>query len=509
MRLVFLGLVLLPSLLFGQKHGHLWKLGYAYSQGGILEDSIGTSVLDFRNGDTLNLYPQYKTRLQFNYANTSICDTEGNYLFSSNGTWIYEPNDTVLMEGGEELNPYEYHGYLLPQGVLALPHPKDSDIYAFFYGTIGYIVWVTKTWYSEIDIRENNGLGKVILTEPLVNDTLSSGQFTAVKHGNGRDWWIFFQHYCLEREGCKSNFFYKNLLTPSGVEIFSQEITDSSITETGAGQAVFTPDGKKYIACQGDEFDEPSYIDVYDFDRCTGELGNRIQIETVVTDRGDGENGGTGGIAVSPNSRFLYFNTWKKIFQYDLWAEDIQASEILVAEYDGFVQLIENFPLATRFFKQQLAPDSKIYISTTNATQYLHVIHNPNEKGLACNVEQHGIYLPTINTFSIPNHPNYRLGAWEGSPCDTLSPISSTEQIVANEVKFFPNPSTGFLQLELDKDVPISQLEVRFYSLVGQQIAAFKGQREFDLSGLVNGVYVAEVRKKGRIVGREKIIIQR
>ncbi|MEM9850197.1 MAG: T9SS type A sorting domain-containing protein, partial [Bacteroidota bacterium] len=62
---------------------------------------------------------------------------------------------------------------------------------------------------------------------------------------------------------------------------------------------------------------------------------------------------------------------------------------------------------------------------------------------------------------------------------------------------------------ELDKDMPISQLEVRFYSLVGQQIAVFKGQREFDLSGFVNGVYLAKVRVREKVVGREKVIIQR
>ncbi|MEM9886805.1 MAG: FG-GAP-like repeat-containing protein [Bacteroidota bacterium] len=85
---------------------------------------------------------------------------------------------------------------------------------------------------------------------------------------------------------------------------------------------------------------------------------------------------------------------------------------------------------------------------------------------------------------------------------------SSHELPNLSSITFLPNPSNGLLQLKLSENSPVSQLEVRFYSLVGQQIAAFKGQREFDLSGLVNGVYVAEVRTKGRIVGREKVIIQ-
>jgi hypothetical protein len=50
----------------------------------------------------------------------------------------------------------------------------------------------------------------------------------------------------------------------------------------------------------------------------------------------------------------------------------------------------------------------------------LHVIHSPDEPGEACQYQQHGITLPTYNSKSIPNHPNYRLGPLDGSPCDTL-----------------------------------------------------------------------------------------
>jgi hypothetical protein len=50
----------------------------------------------------------------------------------------------------------------------------------------------------------------------------------------------------------------------------------------------------------------------------------------------------------------------------------------------------------------------------------MHVIHHPNQECPDCFIEQHGIELPTYNTYSIPNQPNYRLGPIDGSPCDTL-----------------------------------------------------------------------------------------
>jgi hypothetical protein len=78
-------------------------------------------------------------------------------------------------------------------------------------------------------------------------------------------------------------------------------------------------------------------------------------------------------------------------------------------------------PYATVFDIAQLAPNGKIYIGTGNTTLRMHVINNPDEPGLACNLVQHGITTPTYYWNSLPNHPNYFLGALAGSPCDTLS----------------------------------------------------------------------------------------
>jgi hypothetical protein len=55
-----------------------------------------------------------------------------------------------------------------------------------------------------------------------------------------------------------------------------------------------------------------------------------------------------------------------------------------------------------------------------NGVRYLHVINNPDLPCPACNIEQHGVHLPTYNAASLPNFPNYRLGPLDGSPCDSL-----------------------------------------------------------------------------------------
>ena len=64
--------------------------------------------------------------------------------------------------------------------------------------------------------------------------------------------------------------------------------------------------------------------------------------------------------------------------------------------------------LTAPFFLSQLAPDNKIYVSIPNTVRAIHVIHNPNAKGAACEVEQRGLILPTYNKFGIPTAPYRR-----------------------------------------------------------------------------------------------------
>jgi hypothetical protein len=149
---------------------------------------------------------------------------------------------------------------------------------------------------------------------------------------------------------------------------------------------------------------------IYDFDRCTGKLSNPIYSSF--------ENTGLGnGCAFSSDSRYLYVIGRTKIWQYDMQAPDVLAGQTLVAEWDGYIR---NNQFPTTFSLAQLAPDGRIYISTPNSNPYLHTIEFPNRAGTACQVRQRAIELPNLNAYSIPNHPNFRLGPLDGSACDTL-----------------------------------------------------------------------------------------
>jgi hypothetical protein len=175
----------------------------------------------------------------------------------------------------------------------------------------------------------------------------------------------------------------------------------------GLGQSCFSPDGRFFVTYNAISSTVGAWLDVFDFDRCEGLLSNQRHIYYAPG------IGRIGGVSISPNARFLYHNFYDTVYQYDLHATDFAGSQKVVAVRD-------DYPYPMRFYQSQLAPDGKIYTSATNGSKWLHVVHRPDEEGAACQYQQRGLLLPTVNSFSVPNFPNYRLGPLDGSPCDTL-----------------------------------------------------------------------------------------
>ncbi len=394
-----------------EKRDYIWLMGYASDAN---TQFFGGTHFDF-NYSPFQLSEQY-LYLNFDITNASICDTVGNLLFYTNGIEIHNVFGE-LIENGDGLNPDPYtqqwidYGYNLFQGALSLQYPDNTNQYFLIHsektifpeGIYGNYHIVARLYYSTIDMGAPEG-NVIEKNELLVGDTLDFGKITANRHANGRDWWILQQEYF-------SNRFYLIKISPTGISVENNQVVGEE-TPSGLGQAVFSPDGSTYATYSAHDVESGQFINIYSFDRCTGTLAIIVQINepSFVL---------SGGIAISPNSRFLYVSSYVNIYQYDLWADDIEASRETVAVYDGVLSP-PPFSLPTRFFLCQLAPDGKIYISSTNTVRVLHVIHNPNAKGAACMVEQRGVELPTFNAFGIPNHPYYGLGPEDGSPCDTL-----------------------------------------------------------------------------------------
>jgi hypothetical protein len=409
--IIFFNFFVLAST-FSQKHDELWLLGYGSNP---INTIYGGTVIDF-SVTPPDMYYEFRP-MRFRQANASMCDTAGNLLFYTNGIYIanalHEPmeNGTGLAAGPAGAHNQGLYGYILDQGVMALPWPGHDSLYCIILMDKELTpsqnsFQSSNLYFTEVNMNENNGLGTVTkINQVLITDALHKGKVTATRHANGRDWWLLIRRY-------GSNQYYRIHFDDKGLLIRGIQNIGELIPSNSIGQAVFSPDGTKYanVHIAGSAGD-PIYVSIYDFDRCSGELSNPAQFTYADT-------AWAGGIAISPNSRFLYVSSFRYVYQYDLEADDIESSRITVAEWDGFYDEHPNFP--TTFYLAQLGPDGKIYINSSSSTRYLHVIDQPDSLGLACGLCQHCVELPTKNSFSMPNFPNYRLGHLEGSACDTL-----------------------------------------------------------------------------------------
>jgi hypothetical protein len=488
-KIVLIVLMLFSSHAYSQIQ-NIWMTGFisapGYAKGGI----------DFSSGsaDTFSLF----RNMGFFAINTIVNDESGNLLFYTNGIYIANTyHDTLL--NSQNYNPgyasnMNSYGLNLTQSVVILPYPEDSLKYITFHcsaerfydGTI-YQWQPTHLSYSKVDMNLDQGLGGIPFNEKnitIINDTLIYGHMVATKHANGRDWWVLMHRYYSDK-------FYKVLVTPDTIQVFDQNI-GSLITDDVWGQAVFSPDGSKYVL-----FTDHA-LDLYDFDRCSGELTNHQSLyfpDSVYRT----------GIAFSPNNRFLYANTQLNIFQYDLWATNIDSSVQLVAPWSPAY-----LPTATIFWNSQLAPDGKIYIGTFGGNSILHYIDQPDAAGVSCNVVQNSFLLPVINNATVPTYPNYQLGRLIGSSCDTLTSLQESES-ESLHVNVFPNPASS--QFTVTYEFPTNnEGEFMLYDTYGKEVIRKKLYGTFTsllipTDKLGNGIYFYKVELDGAKSANGKLVI--
>ena len=315
----------------------------------------------------------------------------------------------------------------------------------------------------------------------------------AVKHANGTDWWVVIP------EDTTNNYNLVLVTNDSIQNTHDQRIGNEIGYEgLGTGQCKFSPDGSKFA-----RWISTQQLLYAEFDRETGTFFNEQQISVL-------NEGTRGGVEYSPNSRFLYVSTTDSIFQFDTNESNIEDSEILVAEWDGFSDF-----LPTKFRRMQLTPDCRIFISLPGSHSFWHIIHHPNEKGIACNVEQRGLSLKTSTFNTMPYFPNYNLGAIGdpgGYPCDsTKITVSSTDFPVVQEHSFvFPNPTAGTLQIDIPPNV--GELNFHLYDMAGRQVFIQNSVLTFEeihLGNIAKGLYFYRIFDKSGRSWSGKVVVNR
>ena len=399
--------IFISTITFGQGQGNIWIFGD--SAGIDFNASSPTPVNSVLISNPSN-YP--------NECSASISDSMGNLFFYTNGSIVWNSNH-IIMQNGDSLTSTSS----ATQGALIIPFPDDSLKYYVF--NIGY--------FSVVDMNLDEGLGDIIpglKNIEVLNILFLSEKLNAVRHGNGNDWWILIH-------GLDNNTFYKFIATNAGVFLYdTQNIgsvhylfnAPSGLAGGAMGEMAFSQDGSRLAAVN-----LRGVIDVFDFDRCTGQLSNWLELGV----EDSSINLWNYSCEFSPNGKVLYVSILhliNEIIQFNL-NNDLVDSIILSK------QIIWQATAQEFLGQLQLAPDNKIYLSSADANdtapstvhsfynENLTVINDPDSLGSACNLTPHSFYLggKTVQ-FGLPNMPNYNLGP--------TTPICDTTYIVCPLANF-------------------------------------------------------------------------
>jgi hypothetical protein len=394
-------IIITPGLLIGQGHDYNWYLGYNTGSKSSNDTTFGLNHFDFSKGNMI-ISDNQIWNSEFQETNVTISDSSGKLIFLFDGYNFWNHQGGYL-KNGRKYHPFPQDTALLTytfqQNALAFPLSDGS----YFFCDMRYVIGKKEgklTIGDDVDyckIKKNGNNYEVGPRNKLFTDTVKVRQLTACKHANGRDWWTIAHKN-------RSNEFVRALV--SADTIIRDRFTVSEKIIDGLSQSMFSPDGMNYAVLNIDDFG--SNLHLFDFDRCTGALSNQRVLNNPRKD-------GSGGLAFSPDSKFLYVSLSADVRQYDLSISNSLSSPTAIIPWKPFRD-----DFNTNFYWMMNAPDGNIYMTITSGARRMYRIRSPNKNGLSCDLEQPPFRIITRNARTLPNNVNTRLGPVDGSICDSL-----------------------------------------------------------------------------------------
>jgi hypothetical protein len=502
LRILFISILLTQSL-SAQFTDRYWAFG----------DSAG---IDFKN--LANPQPA-NSILRVRGACASICDSAGDLLFYSgspnwqrlfaaginNLGYVINKDHEIMFKGDSLIGGWWY------QSMVIVPMPNNDSLFYVFTGgsttiSLGFA-------YSIVDVKYNNGQGKIIQKNVmLVNDSTCDG-ITAVRHGNGRDWWVLKRSW----KAFPVNEISVYLVSPLGVTALPTQYIGSLTAFDGSYRMKFNSAGNHLygVASSG-------LMERLDFDRCTGILSNKLTYSLP-----GGANMYIWGFEVSPDESKLYVSNIYQtanqdtghVIQFNLLASNFLSSADTLGTY--------SWPDVPGLL--EIGPNGKIYLSTTwtgpdtcydylycygtmNTTNSnLSVINYPDSLSIACDFQPFSFYLGGHKAYvGLPNNHNYELDTLHGSPCDTLTSVGLNGLFPKNKVlKLYYNNvwQTVFVNAE---ELKGRKATLEFYNINGQLMERISSETDGSyfskssyFSSQADGIYIVRLStEKEVLVGR-------
>ncbi len=348
----FVLLLILPCTLFSQQEASYWYFGNNAGLHFETNTTTGAVTVSAETNGQLNTIEGCAT----------ISDPNGNLLFYTDGSTVYNRNHQIMQNGTGLLG-----NATSTQSAIIVPFPGDCSRYYIFtiFGTLDY---------SVVDMNLDQGNGAVTTKNSRLA-TATDEKLTAVKVPNENAYWVIAQ--------IDNTYFHAYKITSSGV---SNPIISRINPRMGGdtrGYLKVSPNGKWLASAN---YDEGLFL--FEFNDQTGvvDVNNIHLFDPPGTERS------AYGVEFSSSSNLLYLlasndnSPPSKIYQFDLTDSSPLTTGEVVHSSSKFAR-----------GGLQLGIDQKIYhaLVTNYSSGYTHlgVINNPNLRGTACDYVIDGVSL--------------------------------------------------------------------------------------------------------------------
>ncbi len=466
-------------------------------------DSAG---IDFN--DTLNPII-FSSSMNAKGSCASISDISGNLKFycstpDYNNYWngvlplgVIFNREHHKMMNGDSLNCRAWY-----HEMIIVPDPGDTNLFYIFH--IG-VTNLYGLYYSVIDMSLDSGRGAVISKNNQLRNEVAVDCLQAIKHGNGRDWWVIFK-----QAQPSNNEFYMYSITTNGVALDHIDSVGLNGNSNG-GDLRFNSTGSQFAFCN-----LKGLLALYDFDRCSGIITLN---KTIRAEDPNGNYPYFFDCCFSPNDSLLYLSCAPYYSDFD--TTHIFLYQLQLSSFNPYATKTQIWqqtaPLAIAGVR--LGPDNKIYVAAQstgypyNSTNYypenmsLSVINQPDRRGgaVTCDFRPYSFYLGGKRTYwGLPNNPDYDLGPVPGSICDSLS-VQVAEHLPETSFTLYPNPAFDKVHVHFSspstEKITIKILDTQGSLILQEETNSV--DTELDLSKIENGVYFL------RIEGEEFYPVQR
>ncbi len=330
---------------------------------------------------------------QSNEGTSSICNSDGELLFYSNGIDVFDINHN-LFPSFADWPPSSIGIPLLGGGLSAtnaafiVPDPGNVNGYYLFFAAeeVGFNglsqqLGVSGISYVKVDMTLNNGLGDLTTDLIVLNETMTE-KIAVTSDCSGENSWLVCHKF-------SSNEFYSYKINAAGIEPPVISAT-GYVHDCPIGQMKISPDGKRIAAATYGFFSLTNTLtlEVLEFDNVTGQVGQSLMFDTDFFQVPGVSSTGLYGVAFSMDGSKLYaglvnditYGTPSELYQYDL---SLPQDQVVPNRY--VVALTELY-----LGSMQLGPDCKLYLANSSGNS-LSVINNPDEPGILCNYQSEGV----------------------------------------------------------------------------------------------------------------------